>query len=50
MTKPPVLYNPSYGCIESMATAAAEGFQDAGTDVTVKPVPGLVPDGTAMTA
>jgi NAD(P)H dehydrogenase (quinone) len=42
MTKMLVLYYSSYGHIEQMAMAAAEGARSAGADVTVKRVPELV--------
>jgi NAD(P)H dehydrogenase (quinone) len=45
-----VLCYPGCGHVESMATAVAEGFQDAGTDVVAKRVADLVPDGITMTA
>jgi NAD(P)H dehydrogenase (quinone) len=43
MAKVLVLYYSSYGHIETMAYAAAEGAKSAGADVTVKRVPELVP-------
>ena len=43
MTKVLVLYYSSYGHIERMARAIAEGVREAGADVTVKRVPELVP-------
>jgi NAD(P)H dehydrogenase (quinone) len=39
-----VLYYSSYGHIEAMALAVAEGASQAGADVAVKRVPELVPD------
>ncbi len=42
MTKMLVLYYSSYGHIEQMAMAAAEGARTAGADVTIKRVPELV--------
>jgi NAD(P)H dehydrogenase (quinone) len=42
MTKVLVLYYSSYGHIETMAGAVAEGARAAGADVTVKRVPELV--------
>ncbi|MGY6569294.1 MAG: NAD(P)H:quinone oxidoreductase [Salinarimonas sp.] len=38
-----VLYYSSYGHIETMAGAVAEGAREAGADVTIKRVPELVP-------
>ena len=43
MTKVLVLYYSSYGHIEKMAYAAAEGVREAGADAVVKRVPELVP-------
>ncbi|MCT7375229.1 NAD(P)H:quinone oxidoreductase [Chelativorans salis] len=43
MTKILVLYYSSWGHMEQMARAAAEGAREAGADVTVKRVPELVP-------
>ena len=44
MTKVLVLYYSSYGHIETMAQAVAEGARKvAGTEVTIKRVPELVP-------
>jgi NAD(P)H dehydrogenase (quinone) len=43
MTKVLVLYYSSYGHIETMATAVAEGARSAGAQVDVKRVPELVP-------
>jgi len=48
MTKVLVLYYSSYGHIEAMAAAVAEGV--AGTAVTVKRVPELVPEDVARGA
>lgn len=51
MTKVLVLYYSSYGHIERMAEAVAEGARSvAGTEVTVKRVPELVPDDVARTS
>lgn len=51
MTKVLVLYYSSYGHIEAMAAAVAEGAASVpGTEVTVKRVPELVPDEVAMGA
>jgi NAD(P)H dehydrogenase (quinone) len=44
MTKVLVLYYSSYGHIESMASAVADGVRQAGVDVVVKRVPELVPE------
>ncbi len=45
MAKILILYYSSYGHIETMAGAVAEGAQQvAGTDVTIKRVPELVPE------
>jgi NAD(P)H dehydrogenase (quinone) len=47
MTKVLVLYYSSYGHIEQMAYAAAEGAKAAGAQVDVKRVPELVPEDVA---
>ena len=47
MTKVLVLYYSSWGHIEQMANAAAEGAKSAGASVDVKRVPELVPDDVA---
>jgi NAD(P)H dehydrogenase (quinone) len=47
MTKVLVLYYSSYGHIEKMATAVAEGAREAGAEVHVKRVPELVPEEVA---
>lgn len=47
MAKVLVLYYSSYGHIETMAYAVAEGARSAGADVTVKRVPELVPEEVA---
>lgn len=44
MTKILVLYYSSYGHMEAMAKAAAEGAKAAGAEVTIKRVPELVPE------
>jgi NAD(P)H dehydrogenase (quinone) len=44
MTKVLVLYYSSYGHIEKMAQAVAEGAREAGADVVIKRVPELVPE------
>ncbi|HLN08117.1 MAG TPA: NAD(P)H:quinone oxidoreductase [Xanthobacteraceae bacterium] len=43
MTKALVLYYSSYGHIETMAYAVAEGVREAGAEAVVKRVPELVP-------
>ena len=47
MAKILVLYYSSYGHIETMAKAIAEGARGAGAEVTVKRVPELVPEDVA---
>lgn len=47
MTKVLVLYYSSYGHIEKMAYAVAEGVKSAGAEVDVKRVPELVPEEVA---
>jgi len=47
MSKVLVLYYSSYGHIEKMAEAAAQGARDAGAEVAVKRVPELVPEEVA---
>ncbi|MFZ5672881.1 MAG: NAD(P)H:quinone oxidoreductase [Pseudomonadota bacterium] len=47
MTKVLVLYYSSYGHIEQMAYAVAEGARSAGAEVDVKRVPELVPEDVA---
>lgn len=47
MTKVLVLYYSSYGHIEQMAAAVAEGARKGGADVTIKRVPELVPEEVA---
>ncbi|MFN3891769.1 MAG: NAD(P)H:quinone oxidoreductase [Beijerinckiaceae bacterium] len=47
MTKVLVLYYSSYGHIETMAHAVAEGAREAGADVDIKRVPELVPEEVA---
>lgn len=42
-----VLYYSSYGHIETMAKAVAEGVREAGSEAVVKRVPELVPDDVA---
>ena len=48
MTKVLVLYYSSYGHIETMAYAAAEGAREAGAEAVVKRVPELVPHEVAV--
>lgn len=50
MAKILVLYYSSWGHMEQMAKAAAEGARAAGADVTVKRVPELVPEAVAKAA
>jgi NAD(P)H dehydrogenase (quinone) len=50
MSKVLVLYYSSYGHIEAMAVAVAEGAREAGAQVDVKRVPELVPDEVARNA
>jgi NAD(P)H dehydrogenase (quinone) len=47
MTKVLVLYYSSYGHIEQMASAVAEGVREAGSEATIKRVPELVPEAVA---
>ena len=47
MTKVLVLYYSSYGHIETMAKAVAEGAREAGVQVDIKRVPELVPEEVA---
>lgn len=47
MTKVLVLYYSSYGHIETMAQAVAEGVRAAGAEATIKRVPELVPEEVA---
>jgi NAD(P)H dehydrogenase (quinone) len=50
MTKVLVLYYSSYGHIETMASAIAEGARAAGATVDIKRVPETVPEETAKAA
>jgi NAD(P)H dehydrogenase (quinone) len=50
MSKVLVLYYSSYGHIETMATAIAEGAREAGARVDIKRVPDLVPEEVARKA
>ena len=50
MAKILVLYYSSWGHMEQMAKAAAEGAKEAGADVTIKRVPELVPEDVAKAA
>jgi NAD(P)H dehydrogenase (quinone) len=45
-----VLYYSSWGHMEQMAKAAADGAREAGADVTIKRVPELVPEEVAKAA
>jgi len=47
MTKVLVLYYSSYGHIEAMALAMAEGARQAGATVAIRRVPELVPEAVA---
>src|SRR5882672_5269272 len=47
MAKVLVLYYSSYGHIETMAQAVAEGARSAGADVVIKRVPEIVPEAVA---
>jgi NAD(P)H dehydrogenase (quinone) len=47
MTKVLVLYYSSYGHIEAMADAVANGAREVGATATVKRVPELVPEDVA---
>ena len=47
MTKVLVLYYSSWGHVEKMAQAVAEGAREAGAEVTIKRVPELVPEEVA---
>ncbi len=50
MAKVLVLYYSTYGHIEQMAYAVAEGVREAGAEVVVKRVPELVPEAVARTS
>jgi NAD(P)H dehydrogenase (quinone) len=50
MTKVLVLYCSTYGHVEQMAQAAAEGAREGGADVTIRRVPELMPKELAETA
>ncbi len=50
MTKVLVLYYSSYGHIETMAKAVAEGARTAGATVALKHVPEIVPEAVAVKA
>ncbi len=50
MAKILVLYYSSWGHMEAMAKAAAEGAKEAGATVTIKRVPELVPEEVAKAA
>lgn len=47
MSKVLVLYYSSYGHIETMAQAVADGAREAGAEVTIRRVPELVPQAVA---
>ena len=47
MTKILILYYSSYGHIETMAQAVAEGVREAGAEAVIKRVPELVPEDVA---
>ena len=47
MTKILILYYSSYGHIETMAQAVAEGVREAGAEAVIKRVPELVPEEVA---
>lgn len=50
MTKVLVLYYSSYGHIETMAKAVAEGAREAGAEVDIKRVPETAPEAVAKAA
>jgi NAD(P)H dehydrogenase (quinone) len=50
MTKVLVLYYSSYGHVEKMAEAVAEGVREAGAEVVIKRAPELVPEEAARKA
>jgi len=50
MTKALVLYYSSYGHMEEMAWAAAEGAKSTGAEVAVKRVPEQVPEEVAKSS
>jgi NAD(P)H dehydrogenase (quinone) len=50
MTKVLVLYYSSYGHVEAMASAVAEGAREVGAEVAIKRVPELVPEEVARKA
>ncbi len=50
MAKVLVLYYSSYGHIETMANAVADGAKSAGAEVDIKRVPELVPDEVARSS
>src|ERR1700760_3424458 len=50
MTKVLVLYYSSYGHLEQMAQAVAEGARSAGAEVDIKRVPETVPEAAAKAA
>lgn len=50
MSKVLILYYSSYGHIEQMAQAVAEGVREAGAEVVIKRVPETVPEAIAKSA
>ena len=50
MAKVLVVYYSSYGHVETMANAVAEGAREAGAEVSLKRVPELVPDEVAASS
>ena len=50
MTKVLVLYYSSYGHIETMAKAVADGAREAGAQVDIKRVPETAPEAVAKAA
>lgn len=50
MTKVLILYYSSYGHIETMAGAVAEGAREGGAEVDIKRVPELVPEAVARSS
>lgn len=50
MTKILALYYSSYGHMETLTQAAAEGAREAGAEVTIKRVPELVPEDVARSS
>lgn len=50
MTRVLVLYYSSYGHVETMANAVAEGVREAGAEAVIRRVPELVPEAAARQA